>query len=267
MKRRNFIRNSIYTLLSFGPLSLLRAKVQGGTMNAVLHPSNSRGHANHGWLQSYHSFSFANYYNPEMMGYKALRVINDDYIAPSQGFGTHPHQDMEIITVPLRGSLKHKDTMGNETIIRHGEVQLMSAGTGVYHSEYNHSADEDVNMLQIWVLPKKKRIEPRYGQKKFIAQERKNKLQLVISPDGRDDSIEINQDAFFWLSDLDAGQSLDYQLKLKANGLYAFVIDGEIEIAGHKLNTRDALGIDEFEQVTIRANKDTQLLLIEVPEA
>lgn len=268
MKRRNFITNSIISLINLGLFrSLLFNKAQGGTMNAIIHPSSSRGHANHGWLQSYHSFSFANYYNPEKMGYKALRVINDDYIAPAQGFGTHPHQDMEIITVPLRGTLRHKDTMGNETIIRHGEVQLMSAGTGVYHSEYNHSSDEDVNMLQIWVLPKKKRIEPRYGQKKFDEKDRQNKLQLVVSPDGREGSIEINQDAFFYLSNLEAGKELYYKLNLAKNGIYVFVIDGELEIDGHKLNTRDALGLDNFDQVTFKANKDTQLLVIEVPEA
>lgn len=266
MKRRNFIQNSLKTIFGLGFSSLIFSKAKGGIMNAIVHTSNSRGFADHGWLQSYHSFSFANYYNPEKMGFKALRVINDDYIAPAQGFGTHPHQDMEIITVPLRGSLKHKDTMGNETVIQHGEVQLMSAGTGVFHSEYNNSPTEDVNMLQIWVLPKKKRIEPRYDQKKFEEADRKNKFQIVVSPDGRENSVEINQDAFFFLSDLDAGKSIDYKLNMNGNGIYVFVIDGELELNGTKLGKRDALGLDNFDKVTFNVKKDTKLLVIEVPE-
>jgi redox-sensitive bicupin YhaK (pirin superfamily) len=235
-------------------------------MKANLHTANSRGHANHGWLKSYHSFSFANYFNPERMGYKALRVINDDYIAASEGFGTHPHKDMEIITIPLKGKLRHKDTMGNETVISSGEVQLMSAGTGIYHSEYNDTSDEEVNMLQIWVLPKKLGIEPRYDQKKYHLEDRTNKWQLVVSPDGREGSVEINQDAFFSMTNLIKGNSLSYERKLDKNGIYLFVIEGEVKVGDTVLHTRDALTIDNQSYIELAASADSNLLLIEVPE-
>jgi redox-sensitive bicupin YhaK (pirin superfamily) len=172
--------------------------ITGGIMETVLHKSNTRGVADHGWLNSYHSFSFANYYNPERMGFGALRVINDDTVAPSMGFGTHPHRDMEIISIPLSGELKHKDTIGNDFVIKPGEVQTMSAGTGIMHSEYNNSEKDDVNFLQIWVMPKQNGIAPAYSQKDFNSEERENAFQLVVSPDGRNNSATINQDAFFF---------------------------------------------------------------------
>jgi len=177
----------------------------------TLHKADTRGIANHGWLNSHHTFSFASYFNPERMGFGTLRVINDDVVAPSMGFGTHPHQNMEIISLPLRGALKHKDTMGNSHVIKKGEVQAMSAGTGVSHSEYNNSKTEDVNFLQIWVMPKKLNIAPNYSQKEFSAEQRKNKFQLVVSPDGRENTVSINQDAFFSLSDLKEGKTIEYK--------------------------------------------------------
>jgi len=236
-------------------------------MNLLTHPSKSRGFADHGWLKSYHSFSFANYFDPSKMGFKSLRVINDDYIDPSEGFGTHPHKDMEIITIPLRGTLRHKDTMGNETVIKHGEVQLMSAGTGIHHSEYNDSDSDDVNMLQIWVLPKLKGITPRYDQKSFDPALRHNSLQLVVSPDGRENTVKINQDAYFYLGDFDQGNDFNYQLNNSSHGIYIFLIEGKVEINGESLSSRDAIGIDQFNDLNIQVHKDSKILIIEVPEA
>lgn len=257
MKRRNFLY-LLSTALFIRPAFARRDTMQ-------LHKSDSRGVANHGWLNSHHTFSFANYYNPERMGFGALRVINDDIVDPSQGFGTHPHNNMEIISVPLRGSLKHKDTMGNETVIQHGEVQAMTAGTGILHSEYNNSEKDDVNFLQIWVLPKKKDIEPNYSQKKFDPADRKNKLQLVVSPDGRENSVEINQDAYFHIVDLEAGKSIDYELQQEGNGLYVFVIEGEAKVGEAILSKRDGLEIEEFSKLNIKSESGTELLLMEVP--
>lgn len=217
-------------------------------MENVLHKAETRGVADHGWLHSHHTFSFANYFHPERMG-----------------FGTHPHQNMEIISVPLSGSLKHKDTMGNDFVIRKGEVQAMSAGTGIAHSEYNNSADEDVNFLQIWVLPKKMDITPNYSQKEFSLDDRKNKLQLVVSPDGRDNSVEINQDAFFSLLTLDEGESLEYKNYLNENGVYFFVIDGELSVGDHLLQKRDGLGQEDGSSHQLNASKKTELLIMEVP--
>lgn len=236
-------------------------------MNLLPHPANSRGFADHGWLKSYHSFSFANYFDPSKMGFKSLRVINDDYIDPSQGFGTHPHKDMEIITIPLHGRLRHKDTMGNETVIKHGEVQLMSAGTGILHSEYNDSDSEEVNMLQIWVLPKHKGIAPRYDQKVFDSSYRQNKLQLVVSPDGRESSVKINQDAYFYLGDFEKGYDFSYKLNVSSHGIYFFLIEGEVEINGESLSSRDAMGVDQFEDLEIQIKKESKILIMEVPEA
>lgn len=234
-------------------------------MKAVYHPANSRGDANHGWLKSQHTFSFANYYDPERMGFGALRVINDDVIDPGTGFGTHPHQNMEIISVPLSGALRHKDTMGNDFVIKSGEVQTMSAGTGVAHSEYNHSNEEKANFLQIWVLPEKQNIEPAYSQKKFEKADRKNAWQLVVSPDGREDSVSINQNAFFSQAEVKASQSLRYEKYDQNNGVYIFVIEGEVEVSGQKLETRDGLGIYEADKLEFKASADTELLLMEVP--
>lgn len=234
-------------------------------MNTIVHKAETRGQAFHGWLQSHHTFSFANYYNPSRMGFGALRVINDDIIAPAMGFGTHPHRDMEIISVPISGSLKHKDTLGNEYVIRIGEIQTMSAGYGIYHSEYNASEKEDANFLQIWVLPKKLGIEPAYSQKEFKETDRENNFQLIVSPDGRENSVSINQDAFFSLTRMEKGKNLDYQRYLKGNGVYLFVIDGSVKVGDIVLNVRDGLGVEDFESLPLEALDNAEVLLMEVP--
>lgn len=231
----------------------------------IIHPSESRGIAEHGWLHSRHTFSFADYYNPERMGFGALRVINDDSVDAAMGFGRHPHRDMEIISIPLEGSLSHQDSEGNSSIIRKGEVQIMSAGTGIFHSEMNASTDDAVKFLQIWVLPKKMGIKPRYEQKNFEHENRKNKLATVVSPDGREGSITINQDAFFSLTDLDADKDVTYTRKLDGNGVYVFVLNGEIEIDGQKFGRRDGIGIKDFESINLKALKNSEVLLMEVP--
>jgi redox-sensitive bicupin YhaK (pirin superfamily) len=234
-------------------------------MNTIVHKAETRGKAFHGWLQSYHTFSFANYYNPSRMGFGALRVINDDIIAPATGFGTHPHRDMEIISVPISGALRHKDTLGNEYVIKKGEIQTMSAGTGIYHSEYNNSDQEDAQFLQIWVLPKKLGIQPNYSQKEFSVLDRTNGFQLVVSPDGREDSVSINQDAFFSLSNLEKGKKIDYKRYLKGNGAYLFLIDGSLKVEDTILNARDGLGVEDFETLSLEALDDAEILLMEVP--
>ncbi|NQZ02328.1 MAG: pirin family protein [Bdellovibrionales bacterium] len=235
-------------------------------MQKTIYTANSRGFADHGWLNSHHTFSFANYYDPERMGFGALRVINDDKVAPSRGFGTHPHQNMEIISIPLKGALRHKDSEGNEAVIENGEVQLMSAGTGVFHSEYNNSNQEEVNFLQIWVLPKRENIAPRYDQQRFDVEDRKDKLQFVLSPiDSDHTGVKINQDAFFSMTDLTAGKSLDYEIQNKGNGLYIFVLEGEVAVEGETLKTRDAISLSDLSGVNFKALADAKVLLMEVP--
>lgn len=231
----------------------------------ITHPSETRGAANLGWLKSRFTFSFADYYDPDRMGFGALRVINDDYIAPGMGFGMHPHRDMEIITIPLEGTLAHKDSTGNSKKIRKGEVQIMSAGTGIFHSEINASASEAVKLLQIWVLPKKLNVEPRYEQKLFSPEGRKNNFSLVVSPDGREGSVSINQNAFFSLIDLDKGRSVDYHRKADGNGVYIFIIKGEIEIDGTPFKERDGIGVKDFFTISLSTKNDAEILLMEVP--
>jgi redox-sensitive bicupin YhaK (pirin superfamily) len=257
MNRREFITLSIVSLL----IGRLTQAAKGVFM--ISHPSETRGFANHGWLKSHHTFSFAEYYNPSRMNFGALRVLNDDSVASGNGFGTHPHRDMEIISIPLQGTLKHQDSEGNKGLIKKGEVQIMSAGTGIFHSEENASTSEDVKFLQIWVMPKKLGITPRYGQKEFDFNDHSS--TLVASPDGRDGSLVINQDAFFTVANIDAGKESDYQIKLLGNGLYLFVLEGEIEINGAKLKTRDGLGISALDHVIIKATVKTEILLMEVP--
>ncbi len=234
-------------------------------MQKVIHRSDSRGLAQHGWLTSRHTFSFANYYNPERQNFGVLRVLNDDIVAGGMGFGTHPHDNMEIISIPLQGILEHKDNMGTTAVIHANDVQIMSAGTGVQHSEYNHSKTDTVNFLQIWVFPKLKNIKPRYDQKTFLPEERKNQLKVVISPEKNDSTIWINQDAYFSLGNFDAGNEQNYTIKIKGNGLYIFVLEGEAEIDGEVLNRRDAIGLPELDQVKIKANKNTEVLVMEIP--
>jgi redox-sensitive bicupin YhaK (pirin superfamily) len=235
-------------------------------MKTILHKSNTRGHANHGWLDSWHSFSFAGYYNPERIHFGALRVLNDDTVAAGMGFGEHPHDNMEIISIPLSGDLQHKDNMGNLQVIKEGDVQVMSAGRGIQHGEKNNSNDKPVKFFQIWVFPNKKNVEPRYQQQSFSEAEKKNNLLTVVSPIGTNDpGVQIHQDAWFSLGKLDKGVSLNYQLKKKDNGVYAFVIEGDVTINGIELNKRDGLGISETSQLEIVATNDAALLLMEVP--
>lgn len=235
-------------------------------MKTVIHKADSRGHADHGWLNAYHSFSFAGYHDPARVHFGALRVLNDDTVDGGMGFGFHPHDNMEIITIPLEGELQHKDSMGNTGTITKGEVQVMSAGTGVQHSEKNNSADDRVKLLQIWVFPDTKNVKPRYDQKAFDLTGEKNKLVTVVSPIGQTEGLNIHQNAWFHLGKLDKDVTTTYELKDKQkNGVYAFVIDGDVTINGEKLNRRDGLGISEIDKLDIRSDSEAEVLLMEVP--
>ncbi len=234
-------------------------------MKTVLHKANSRGHANHGWLDSHHTFSFANYYNPERMHFGVLRVLNDDRVAPGKGFGTHPHDNMEIISIPLEGDLEHKDSMGNTAVIKEGDVQVMSAGTGVFHSEYNKNPDKEVKFLQIWVFPNKRNLEPRYDQISIRDIEKENNFYQVLSPNKDDQGVWINQNAWFHLGKFETGKSDTYQLKSTGNGVYAFILEGEVEIEGQKLGKRDGFGIWDTDRITVKSETDSRILLMELP--
>jgi quercetin 2,3-dioxygenase len=233
--------------------------------NTVLHKADTRGHANHGWLNSYHSFSFANYYNPERMHFGVLRVLNDDTVEGGRGFGTHPHDNMEIISIPLSGDLEHKDSMGNSTIIRNGDIQVMSAGTGIRHSEYNKSTEKLVKFLQIWLFPNKKNVTPRYDQITLNLADRKNTLQQILSPNPNDAGVWIHQDSWFHLADLDKGFTTTYTIKKAGNGVYAFILQGDVTINDTPLSTRDGLGIWDATSINIKADSHAELLLMEVP--
>jgi redox-sensitive bicupin YhaK (pirin superfamily) len=235
-------------------------------MKSILNKANTRGHANHGWLDSYHSFSFAGYYDPKRVHFGALRVLNDDTVAGGMGFGAHPHDNMEIISIPTEGELEHKDTMGNTQVIRQGDVQVMSAGTGIQHAEKNKNSDKQVKFFQIWVFPKEKNVKPRYDQKNFTDAAKHNKLLTVVSPLGSNDGgVQIHQDAWFSIGKLDKDFSTTYALHKKENGVYAFVIEGDITINGQKLDRRDGLEITETDNLEITAGSDAELLLMEVP--
>ena len=231
----------------------------------ILHKGDTRGHANHGWLNSYHSFSFGSYYNPDRMSFGALRVLNDDTVDAGMGFGKHPHDNMEIISIPLEGDLEHKDSMNNTAVIKNGDIQAMSAGTGIYHSEYNQDKDKRVKFLQIWLYPNKRNVEPRYDQITLNLADRKNKLQQVLSPNADDAGVWIHQDAWFNLGKFDKGISTEYTIHKEGNGVYAFVLSGQVEINGQQLNNRDALGIWDTDKFTITATADAEFLLMDVP--
>ena len=231
----------------------------------VLHKSNTRGHANHGWLDSHHTFSFAGYYDPNRMNFGVLRVLNDDVVAGGRGFGTHPHDNMEIISIPLEGALEHKDSMGNVATIKAGEVQAMSAGTGVYHSEYNKNKDEQVKFLQIWLFPNKKNVTPRYDQISIENADEKNEFIQVLSPNKDDAGVWIHQNAWFHIGNLASGFETEYELKDKSNGVYAFVLDGDVTIDGQALNARDGFGVWETEKIAVKADSDARVLFMEVP--
>ena len=233
--------------------------------NTILHKADTRGHANHGWLDSYHSFSFANYYNPERIHFGALRVLNDDTVSEARGFGKHPHDNMEIISIPLQGDLQHEDSMGNVAVIKNGDIQAMSAGTGIFHSEYNKSKDEPVKFLQIWIFPNKKNVQPRYSQVSLNINDRHNKLQQILSPNENEEGVWIHQDAWFHLGKLDKGFSATYNFKKKGNGVYAFILSGEVSINGTQLSARDGFGVWDTDNISINADSDAEILLMEVP--
>jgi quercetin 2,3-dioxygenase len=232
----------------------------------VLHKAATRGHADHDWLKSNQTFSFADYYNPDRMHFGVLRVLNDDWIAPGMGFGRHPHDNMEIISIPLDGALEHTDSMNNTAVIHKGDIQAMSAGTGIFHTEYNKSKDEPASFLQIWLFPREKNVEPRYDQRTLNSSKRHNRFQQVLSPNKEDQGVWINQDAWFHLGNFDGEKSASYKLKRKDNGVYAFIIKGEVTIEGNTLSERDGLGIWNTESISLMTgSQGAEILLMEVP--
>ncbi len=234
-------------------------------MKTIIHKADTRGHAHHGWLDSHHTFSFARYYDPERMNFGVLRVLNDDRVAPGKGFATHPHDNMEIISIPLAGDLEHKDSMGNTTVIREGDLQVMSAGTGVFHSEYNRNSDREVKFLQIWVIPNKKNVEPRYDQISIRDLAQKERFYQVLSPDPEEEGVWIHQNAWFHMGDFSIGSEDTYSLKLTGNGVYAFMLEGEGEINGEKLERRDGMGILDISTFRYKSLGESRILLMEVP--
>jgi quercetin 2,3-dioxygenase len=233
-------------------------------MKTVLHKAGSRGHANHGWLNSFHSFSFGGYHHPDRMHFGALRVLNDDTVAAGMGFGKHPHDNMEIVSIPLSGDLQHQDSTGRNEIIRAHDVQIMSAGSGIAHSEMNASKTEEVKFLQIWVFPKLKNIEPRYEQKSFLPENRLNQILTVVAPDDTN-AVFINQDAWFSLGHFSKDLSIEYSIKKTGNGVYVFVLSGSVTVNGTTLENRDGLGVSETDALSIVANTESELLLIDIP--
>jgi redox-sensitive bicupin YhaK (pirin superfamily) len=234
-------------------------------MKTVFHSASGRGHADHGWLNARHSFSFSSYHDPNKVHFGLLRVLNDDIVAPGQGFGMHPHDNMEIVTIPLSGTLEHRDSMGNIGVIRPNEIQAMSAGSGLMHSEYNHSKTEPINLLQIWVFPKEKDIPPRYDQKIFSASDKEGKFKTVVSPVKSEEVMWINQDAYFSLGKFTSATTQEYQMQQKGNGAYVFVIEGSASINGQKLEKRDAIGIWETDKFSIEIDAGSEILVIDVP--
>ena len=234
-------------------------------MKTLLHKAATRGHANHGWLNTHHTFSFANYYNPERVHFGVLRVLNDDWIAGGEGFGEHPHDNMEIITIPLKGAVEHKDNMGNKGIINAGEIQVMSAGTGIFHSEFNPLKDTALELLQIWVFPDKKNVTPRYDQQSLADLEKSNEFYQILSPNPDDQGVWIHQQAWFNLGNFSAGWEGSYKLNNSKSGVYIFVIEGEASVAETTFYRRDGLGIWETEEIQISIKQDSIILIMEVP--
>lgn len=280
MKRKTFIRNlavgtaglavtgvaaskpePVPQIVGFNHLPIKEIK----TMKTVFHPADTRGAADHGWLKAKHSFSFANYYNPERIHFGVLRVLNDDQVAGGTGFGMHPHDNMEIITIPLAGAVEHKDSMGNHGQIRAGEVQVMSAGTGILHSEFNKNSDEWLKLLQIWVIPQRRGVTPRYDQAAYDPS-RKNELVQVVAPiDTEEPGLKIHQNARFYLGNLDKGFEAEYAIKAEGNGLYIFVIEGEVTVDSQKMSPRDGYGVWDTESVFLKADSDAKVLLMDLP--
>lgn len=233
-------------------------------MKTILHKANSRGHTNFGWLNSFHTFSFGQYYHQDRVHFGALRVLNDDTVNRGMGFSKHPHENMEIVSIPLFGDLHHQDSTGRDEIIRQHDVQIMSAGSGIAHSEMNANTDKEVKFLQLWVLPKEKNIEPRYQQKTFLPEDRLNKILTVVAPDD-EQAVWINQDAWFSLANFSKGFSAIYKLHKKGNGVYAFVLNGKLSINDQLLDNRDGLGIYETDTLNILTETNTEIVLVEVP--
>lgn len=291
MKRSKFLKSSALGLASIGLLKNLKAEEAAETSeplgldekmqvgfnhlpnpkdkimeNSVLIKADTRGHADHGWLKANHSFSFANYYNPERMNFGVLRVLNDDYIAEGMGFGTHPHDNMEIITIPWEGDLEHKDSMGNKEVIKNGDVQVMSAGTGIYHSEYNANKDKHVKLFQIWLFPNKRNVEPRYDQITLDTQKMKNNFMQILSPNPDDEGVWIYQNAWFDLGDFEKGKKVKHSLRMpQSNGLYAQVVEGKFKVNGQNLEKRDAIGLWNLKDLEIENLENGRMLLMEVP--
>lgn len=285
MNRKNFIKKSILTSLAAITTVTISSKNRGKpinflervgfnhlpnkemkTMRTVLHRANTRNHEDFGWLEVNHTFSFANYYNPERMSFGVLRVLNDDKIKPLKGFGMHPHKNMEIISIPLEGALKHKDNLGNEAVINYGDVQVMSAGTGIVHSEFNNNANQDVKLLQIWLFPNKQNVTPRYDQITLTNNHIKNKLYQILSPNKEDEGVWIHQNAWFHLGEFDKTQELKYSLKDKLNnGVYIFVLKGNVTIENQKLNKRDGFGLWSINNINIEVSDYAKIVLMEVP--
>ena len=234
-------------------------------MKAIFYPADSRGYANHGWLKTSHTFSFANYYNPERIHFGALRVLNDDWIAAGEGFGKHPHDNMEIVTIPFTGAVLHQDSMGNKGVIKPGEIQVMSAGTGIFHSEHNDSKDEALTLFQIWVFPDKKNVTPRYDQITISDFAKNDELYQILSPNPDDQGVWIHQKAWFHLGDLSKNTELDYNLKQADSGVFIQVIDGNVKVGDVLLDIRDGLGVTETETIHIKAETDARILVMEVP--
>ena len=264
------LRNDIDELLPLEPIGFNHIPNPDSAMNnnSIIHRAETRGDANHGWLHSRHTFSFANYYNPDRMHFGVLRVLNDDMVIAGKGFGTHPHDNMEIISIPLEGDLEHRDSMGNVSVIQHGDVQVMSAGTGITHSEYNKNLDREVRFLQIWVFPNKRGVTPRYDQLTLNPADRHNTLQQILSPNPDDAGVWIHQDAWFHLGRFDRNRETTYTVKKKGNGVYAFVLKGDMTIEGQPLHQRDGFGIWDTDSITLRADSDgAEILLMDVPMA
>jgi quercetin 2,3-dioxygenase len=235
-------------------------------VHTILHKAATRGDANHGWLHSRHTFSFADYYDPERMNFGALRVLNDDFVEAGMGFGTHPHNNMEIVSIPLEGDLEHKDNMGTVSLIKKGDIQVMSAGTGITHSEYNKNRDKPVKFLQIWVIPDEKNVKPRYDQITLNSNDRHNKLQQIVSPSPDDAGVWIHQQSWFHLGQFDKGISFGYDLKKKGNGVYVFVLRGDVKANETTLAERDGLGIWDTDKISfVSLSQDMEILLMEVP--
>jgi quercetin 2,3-dioxygenase len=263
----NVVKNNIDELQELQIMGFNHIKNTNSKMmdNSVLHKADTRGVANHGWLQSQHTFSFANYYNPERMHFGVLRVLNDDIVASGMGFGTHPHDNMEIISIPLEGDLEHKDSMGNTTVIKEGDIQVMSAGKGITHSEYNKNKDKEVKFLQIWLFPNKRDVQPRYDQITLSGVEKKNEFYQVLSPNADDQGVWIHQDAWFHLGKFDQNVETEYIVQKKGNGVYFFVLEGEIEVEGQMLSKRDGFGIWDVNKVDVKTISGSKVLLMEVP--